>query len=264
MKKETLEDFITAVEKDCSEHNIQVFYGTYQDIDLLPDLLVDDQRKDWNHYLQIIKSLGVHLITVATEVNEIDGLDYLREKVERVEEEERKRYQEAFEIFEKNGGKLMRAQIHFYYQSVCYQFTKDADWYFYNQVLDRLFDIEEEDTEDEDEFRPAKNYLPDEEIERIARVIVSKQAYVQARNSIERSRVLFGQREMGDVMHHADRCSVQYRAEEIFQEEIYPKQEAKLKNEILDLKRKGLKKVHIKSKLSINDQALNRHYYEDN
>jgi hypothetical protein len=263
MKKETLEDFISTVEKDCAEHSIQVFYGTYQDIDLLPDLLVDDQRKDWNHYLQIIKSLGVQLVTIATEVNEIGDLDYLREKVQKVEEEDRRRYQEAFDIFEKNGGKVMRAQIHFYYQSVCYQFSKDADWYCYNQVLDRLFDIEDDDLEDEDEFRPAKNYLPDEEIERIARLIVAKPAYVNARNSVERSRVLFSQKEMVDVMHHADRCGIQYRAEEIFQAEVYPKQEARLKNEILDLKRKGLKKVHIKSKLSINDQTLNRHYYED-
>jgi hypothetical protein len=266
MKEVILEDFITSIQTDCSKSDIQVFYGSFTENDLLPVHLVDDQRKDWNQYFQVVKSLGIRLITVSADVNEIDNLDTYRAKIDDLDEEDQKRYQEALSIIEKNENRLKRLQVHFFYDSVCYQLSMEASWYVYCQMLDMLYDIndddEDDDLEDNDEFEPPISFMAEEEIERRARLIINKSAYLQARNYLERRRLIYTFKELDDV-RYSDRADIQERAEEIFQAEILPKQEEELRNKILELKQKGLKKIHIKAKLSITDQALNRHYYDD-
>jgi hypothetical protein len=260
MKNESLGHFIAKLEGDCKESNIQVFYGSFIENDLLPAHIVDDQRKNWQHYLRIIKSLDIPLITVSTVVNDLDDAEFYQEKIDELAEDERNPYSAALAKLAQHRGEVMQLQVHFFHQSVCYQFCLDASWYFDYQFLDKLYDFEDNDDEDDD-FEPPAAVITGEQIESIARSVIEKPAYLKARNNVERIRVLWNAKEMLDVPHR-QRESVHQKAEEIFQAEIFPKQEQALRAKILEMKKDGYKKGQIKAKLDITDNMLNRHYYD--
>jgi hypothetical protein len=261
MQKDCLAELIATVEKDCQNDNTQVFYGTIEENDFSPMHHVSFDRKDWQQYFKLIRALDAKVITLSVDKNEMDDAGEIKTFLENLDEDIRESYTESLKIVEKTRGHVAAFTVSFIHGFMNYQFTREADWYTDYQFVNGVYEEEAMD-EDDDELEEdhAKTIITEEQIEQLARIVISRPVYLQAKNEFQRKSAFYEMEDMKDIGTYWIRTKVRQRAESIFMEEVYPKMEEELRNKVLALKQQKCTKGQIKAKLNISDNTLNRHW----
>lgn len=260
-----MSELLSTIEKDCKEHGITIFYGSVDESTYSPIHKLSNEGASWRAYLDVLRRLDCRVIAVTVDINDIGEYD---DAIRALDQGIKEQYAGEISLVKKNAGKPLEVTVRFFHAFLQFEFSRKAEWHddywtvFHLLDDDRGLDSDEEDDEEADqkfnEYIPKKE-LPSEEIERIARLVVSKPLYQKARNNAERRRSLDLVEEFGQVMSWADRSTIMSRAEEIFQLEIFPKQEEELKRKIVELRQQGLTKGQIQARLNITVNMLNRH-----
>jgi hypothetical protein len=259
MQRDQLAILIKTIEKECTGHNIQIFYGSIQENMESSILTVEDTKGDWLGYLHAIIAMKAKVIVLSVQKNDMGDFDEIQEAINQMNEELKPIYVEAFSLVGKTKNQIGSITVNFFDGYLNFQFCKKSEWFDDYQFLLTALDPDDDDEEE----RKVITSLTEDEIEKTARLIVAKPAFLQSRNVNERRRICWYFKEFEAVQRNDDRLAIQEHAEKIFQDEIYPKQEEELWQKVQGLKKKGQKKGQIKAKLNITENTLNRHYYND-
>ena len=258
MEKE-LKDELKDIEKYCLDQNILIYPTSALDIELLDGNSIDYKGDDWKQFIDIARALEAKVIVVSSEANNVDQQDEddVNTYKKTLDPDDLKEYNRAYKIVESRRGELLHFQLNFFVGGINYALGKQASWFESYDIVMRAFDLDDDDDDDQD--RPLQ--LSDEEIEQTARQIAEHAKYRQAKDRFERERIGRNFAVIEILKDYSNRYRVLSKAEQIFEEEIQPGIDQELAEKIQEMKKKGLKKIAVKSQLRISDTVLNRFWY---
>ncbi len=261
MAKDILKDTLDKIEGWCSQNNVSIFYGEIDENKATEVNWMSSDNSDWEKYLNVLKNTEPRILTVTVGKNEFDDTDEeISDYLETLDDDEQKEYNSALSTVKKSKGQIAYYILTFFYDNISYQYRQQSEWIEEYQTVYEAYAFDDDDEDDEiDEDR-----LTDDEIEEVARELIADKKYLSAKDRFERSRIVHTLSQKDGVEKFHDTYRISSKAEEIFEAEIKPQQEAAIRKQILDLKAKGLKKVEISSKLKISRDAVNKYYYSDN
>jgi hypothetical protein len=275
MNIDNLTDNLKIIETWCKSNEIIIFYG-----DVTEDKVIEVSwkltgREDLMNYLTTIKSLGSKVLIVDYEINNIDtDSESIREYMETLVDDELTEFKSSLKVIKKNQGKLPYLKVHVFKDGACYSFAQESDWFEdYFLILDAC-DAEIYADEDVDPLmmENLSGKLKAESIEEIVRKITSDEQFLKATSISERAKItkMFINEE-NRYIDYQSVIKIEQKVQKIYEKEIKPmlekrirEQEAEIRNNILNLKTQGLKKVEIASRLNISINSVNKHYYSDN
>lgn len=263
MEKNILKETISNIDKWCFENNIATFYGSIDESSLTEVSWTKSQDTDWQKYLEASKRIGAKVIIVDVTINETDtdNEEFIAYK-ESLEGADLREYEVALKVVEKNKGHTVYFDLCFISDNVCYKYTHEANWIDdYILVLDAIGFMNDDDDDDGENRSFQIERLSDEQIEEHARKIIANKKYQSAATPAQRSEVAETLIRQENLPHSI--WAVKRRINSLYEEEIKPKQEAEMRKKVLELKKQGLKKVQIGSKLNISSRMVDKYYHAD-
>lgn len=258
MQKDPLANLLATIEKETATHNIIVHYGSIEENEFSPISNIDVDG-EWPDYLKILKTLEARVVTIVTEKNDVYDIDLIAERIQALQDVAKEEsYSDALSVLRKNEGELVAFNINFYCGLLNYRFDAQADWYFEYLRVKKLLD---EPIESADLATERVGYS-NEQINQIARLVVIKPEYIEAKSLFHRKEVCLAMAEVGKIESYFDRSRIAQTAETIFTKEIFPGRDKELGMKILEMKNQGFKKNQIKAQLNITDNTLDRHWYK--
>jgi hypothetical protein len=261
MQKDTLEYLLKTIEDDCCASNIQIFYGRIEESEYTPVSCVEDQKGEWPGFHKLLKALDAKVITVYVEKNDRSDYDEINRSIEGYPKELQGEYLSAIKVVKKNQGKIASISVSFYCGFLNYQFTKDAEWYDDFLLLCGMPDYD--DGVGDDEVENSETEYSELQVEELARTLAGRPAIAKAANEREIKNILWAMPETDKIKSWSSRKQVIARAQEIFIQEIHPKQEAEMNKRVHEKKKQGFKKTQVKGMLNISENTINRHWYQE-
>jgi hypothetical protein len=260
MAKDILKDTLDKIEGWCSQNNVSIFYGEIDENKATEVNWMPSDNSDWEKYLTVLKNAESRILTLTVRKNEFDDADEeISDYLETLDDDEKKDYNSAIATIKKNKGQIAYFKLTFFNNNISYQYQQQSDWIGEYQTVYETYAFDDDDDDNEID----ENRLSDAEVEKAARKIISDKKYLEAKDRFERSRIANTLMRKDDIKNLHDTHGISGKAEEIFEAEIKPQQEAALRKQILDLKVKGLKKNEIRSKLKISSGVLDKYYFTD-
>ena len=261
MATDILKGILDKIEGWCSQNDISIFYGEIDENKATEVTWMSPNNSDWEKYLNVLKNIESKILILTIRKNDFDDTDeQIYDYLETLEVDEQKDYKSALATIKKNKGQIAYFILTFFNGNVSYRYQQQSEWIDEYQTVYEAYGFDDDDDDNEiDEDR-----LTEDEIEEAARKIISDKKYLEAKDRFERSRIANTLTSKDSIENLNDTYRISGKAEEIFETEIKPQQEAALRKQILELKAKGLKKVEISSKLKISSGVVNKYYYTDN
>lgn len=179
---------------------------------------------------------------------------------ESLEDEELQEYKDALSVVKKTKGQVVYFKLKFFHDHVCYSYSQLSEW------VDEFFAVQEafQDEDDEqDSDTQQSNRLSDELVEELARKITTNEKYLSAKNFVQRSEITETLLRQEEMAKHLDGWLIRRRIDNIYETEIRPKQDEETRKKVLELRKNGMKKVEIASRLGISPAMVNKFYYTE-
>jgi hypothetical protein len=262
--KDTLKNSVEKIVKFCNDNGISIFYGTVDENVSNEASWDESEINNLGKYLETIKKTETKIIILDIGINEIEEEDFesFEDSLKDNDDEELvKDFENSIKIVKDTNGYVFEFTISYFYHNVSYSLNTRADWFdHYEEMYDNIFSSDYEDPYEYD-----LNKLSDERVEEIARKILSDVNYLNSKNNQQRYQIAESivKQEEHEEIDYRNMSYIRRKAEFIFENEIKPIQENELKNKILELKKKNLKKIEITSKLGITMATLNKYYFAD-
>ena len=272
MKKDNLLNLTEEIQKWCETNEIICFIGTSVDE---PSLIYNYEKvsnNDWIKFLLIAKNLNVKIIVIEKEINLLntlyeDDFEILLNE-EDLEYDIKKQYENALA----HDQEIALIKLSFHYNAICYMFSLTSEWF-----IDYHFALEEVEELDDDIENSSYNLnsnseqivkrLTEQETEDYSRKVLEHEDFIKAKSRFQKEEII--KKILKDILGEDFNDSPYYywsvirKTEEIYEMEIKPKIEMEIKQKVLELKAKGLKKVEIRSKLDISQGMVDRFYHMD-
>ncbi len=262
-----LKDKIIKIESHCNSNSISLFRGTFDDTNFSivnwETFSQTEKQNDLDKYLQSTTIVGSKILVLYTEENDFDFHE-LEKIIKDSDEEEKEVLLKSFEIVKNNKDDVPFFELAFFYNNICFRFSELSDWMNnFIEIRDFVNNYYDDKNEDyQDNFSELIDYnsnqMSDEEIEKLARELVYSEEYLKAETYNERHALV-----LKTTGSFYNRKLLDKKCNEIYRNEIVAKQEEELRLKVIDLKKQGLKKVEIASKLGISAGRVNKYFYTD-
>lgn len=274
MGKDNFLNLIEKINNWCKSNDIIFFKGTSEEDFLMPYYNYNMESNDeWIDFLEIVKKLKVNIIVIEIVINNIKTL--YEDDFEIIFEEKdlnpflKKKYENAIE----HDDEIAQIKLTFNYNDICYRFLMNSEWYIdYYFALDVVKNPDEVDSGSQNNYDNSINSkevypkrLSEIEIEEYSIKIVENPDFINSKSKNLREdftkRVL--KEMLGDLYNDSSYFywPVVRRVEALFEIQVKPKIESKIKSKVLELKKQGFKKVEIRSKLDISDGMVDRFFH---
>lgn len=252
-----LKDHIKEIESYCANHNLKTYPTSSLDIELVDLTPLEFNGEDWFRFLDLIRALDAKMVVLSTETNELDLEDKMNTYKAGLEGDQLKEFSQALRVVQSRKGELVHFQLNFFQGNINYQFRKEASWINSYDLVKKALEMEPEDTN-------SVTQLKETEVEDWARKLVLDPKYRSAKDRFDRERIANNSTVIKGIGEYRNRFLVIRRAEEIFEQEIQPGIDEEYSQKIKAMKKAGLKKIEVKSRLKIGDAVLNKFWYDEN
>jgi ATP-dependent exoDNAse (exonuclease V) beta subunit len=257
MEKDTLKDLLAQIEAHCHKHQIATFYGS-PDEHNAPLVLWDrEEDEDWQRYLTALQKSPTPILIIS-DLGELQEEDLEPSVYAALKPEDQKACNEALEELKEVKGHLTGFTLTFFSAGVAYQYHHYAPWIeHYHTLLSHQEQGEEQESRKEESMAP----LGGEQIDQMARKVLSSPQFLSAPNRLQRRATVATLLQDQGIEERTTILSIFNRVEALYQQEVQPALEKELKIKIRELQQQGLKKVEIRTRLGISERALDKHWY---
>jgi hypothetical protein len=264
MKHVNLNEKIAKIEEFCSTNNISLFKGSVPETDIVVVQWYDSFQNDLDKFLDSAKSVDSKIIVLYTEINDFD-LNEVSKIIQDLEEEERDELKNSFEVVKDKKGETPFFELVFFHNNICFKFSELLEWMDDFLSIKQILE-EHEDVENDVVFssnRERRKELSEGDIDSIARELVFSDEYLNAQSYKERHAIMLKMFQKKSFISFYDRTIVERKCIEIYRNEVVSKREEEERLKVIELKKQGLKKVEIASKLGISAGKVNKYFYTD-
>lgn len=261
MQQDELKIKVDKIKNWCIENNFVVFFGSVEKIELTEITWTISQENNWEKYLETAKRMGVNSIILDFNVNDFDaGSDEVIEYTSSLDKDVLKEFDKILKTVVNKNGHITDFNIVFISSGVAYKYTEEADWIEEYNLLEEFIYLNNEDEEEDDDENSRLVYerLSDQEIEDYSRKIIANKDY-QTLLTPPQKRAL-NESLIREMNLSDSKWSISSRINEIYEQEIRPKIESETKKKVLSLKKQGMKKVQIASKLNIGKSIVDKFF----
>lgn len=265
MENDLLRELLTSIETWCQANEVALFHGNLGDVAGTEVTWDSSSDSDWEKYLACAKQSRTSIVVVSSLLNDIDTQS---EEVvayrDSLDDGDLEPFREAAMNLERRAGYVVYLKLAFFHEDVCYIYTHSSGWIDdYLWVEEAFREGEQDEEDDEDESTEGPDRPSKQEIVNYARTIAWSEAYIAAKNPIKRKEIVESMMEENGITDHVVLWALTRKAEGLFEVEVRPVEEEKIKRSVLALKAQGLKKVEIASKLNISGGMVNKFYYTE-
>lgn len=264
MSKDLLPETLSLIEKWCNANGVFVFYGSVEKTFFTKVSWDVKFMNDWEKFLQFIKITSTPILIVDIITNNLDINDEnIKDYREGLEDDELNDFEKSIKVVKKNQGFIAYYELSFISDNVCYSYTHLTDWVDDFLIIQSVIENDENEIDSKTPRLPKPIKLVDEQVESIARKVTSDEKYLNANTPLVRSEIAKMIIEQEGITDFFNKYNVRRRVELIYETEIRPTLEKKIRENVLDLKLKGFKKVQIASKLGISSGMVDKFYNSD-
>jgi len=277
MNKEKIRKTLISIENWCKDNEISIFYGSINNNTFTKVEWTKTTENAWKEYLLTLIKTSSKLIIIDIIPNDIDKHKReIRTYKEAIENEELQVFENALSVLNNTIGEIANLKLNYFHDNVCYGYTQIAEWNDQYLTVQVAFQNKNEEIVNktqyilsklkefnDDTVSPTLEKLSEERIEELARKITSLENYITEKNPVQRTEIANSVLKHELFSEYSNIWMVRNRADNIYETEIRPMLEEKIRKKVLELKLKGLKKVEISSKLNISPGMVNRFYYTD-
>jgi hypothetical protein len=257
MKLETIKiDF----EDWARNHNLSVFYS--DDSSSLPSIIYSDHNDpSLSEFKKLIIQTSPRLIIViAKDMNFEKGCyesytDWLKENDDN--------YEEHLSLLERHSHNIVALEIGFIYEGIYLFSLQSAEWHDDFEDIKKILLEINNDIDNQELSENKLPQIPKDEMNNLAREMAFNEEYIKGNNMMYRNdfvsrkaEIYFTEKQY--LLDWATKNLLYTKTEDVFMEEVKPKRDLELKNQIAGLKAQGFKKVQIQSKLNISLGAINK------
>lgn len=172
-------------------------------------------------------------------------------------------YEEHLSLLERYSHNIVSLEIGFIYEGI-YLFTlQSAQWHDDFEDIGKILLKIDTDIDDKELSENQLPQIPKDEMDNFAKEMAFNDEYIKGTNMMYRNdfvsrkaEIYFTEKQY--LLDWATKSMLSTKTENIFMEEVKPKREEELKIKIGELKKQGLKKVQIASKLNISIGTVNK------
>ena len=272
---------IQEIQKWCDTNDVICFKSSTKDEPYITYRYDRESNDEWIHFLQITKKLNVKIITLQNEWNLLKTI-HEDKLLNILNSDTLELMKEDITSALAHDDEIALVILSFFHNDICYEFKIPADWYHaYHRASNLIDDLDDDDDFDDDDLddesqtegttQPAQESLTyrlnNNDIEAISRRVIENESFKMTKSRIQNraiiNSIIAEIWEEQNTENRFDFFTIRRKTEELYEVEIKPRIELEIKNNVQELKKQGLKKVEIRSKLDISQGMVDRFYHMD-